>query len=960
MSDLRRRGGAVRRTRLAAFTTLPLLAGLLSAGVHWESTAQAEARDPATVKTSAVQAASSAGSRSFTVSIDGRGTFAASLPPSSVATYVLPADGSTVQEWRTTPNGTSLGDEVAPQPAVGLGTSTSGPVIAVSPGQQYQKMTGFGAALTDSAAYLISRSASRDTIMKDFFSPAGAGFTMVRLPMGASDLEVSPSFQSYQDSPQAAFSVAHDTAYIIPLLQQAKGLQPGLQILATPWSAPGWMKTSGEFDGVCGTGPNQTNSLLPVYYPAYAQYFVKFIQAYQSRGLPIAMVSMQNEPENCNSTYPTMNMTAADEATFAGDLSSALSAAHLTSTKILGFDHNWYTNSGAVDTYAQDLVAAAGTKVGAIGYHCYGADDGLNGYTTQIPYSKTLQVLMTECSGFVSDTDTATNLVSEVREDLLGPIEYSASSSLYWSLAMEPTGTVNSQPTTGPHVGGCDDCRGMVMINGTGAGDFSVSQDYYYWEQFSKFVEPGARRIGSTDLGLGDIETVAFQNPDGSIVVVALNSASPASYVGNIVQWNGDTKAQKTAWLVGPDGHRRWISNIATYNCLKANGAGGPVVLSSFALDQLPDLTNVWAVCGADKIGVNSMLQAGVYAKASSSFYARSSNGDYTLKLTTSHLTFSETSSGRVLWQEPGGTELILQPDGNLVLYNGPTVVWASNTVGSGAEWLDVNNGGALVLYNAEGNIVWSSEGPPSGYIGHIVQWTDDTKAQKTAWLVGPDGQRRWISNIATYNCLKANGAPGPDQLSAFTLDRMPDLTNVWAVCGADDIGVNSMLQTGFYARSSNADYTLKLAGSDLTLTDTSGNIIWSTGYGGDDLILQSDGNLVEYHGGTAVWASNTVGSGAVWLIVNNDGTLELYNSAGSQVWTNVNPAHYIGHIVEWVNGGGQPNTSWLVEANGERYWIPNTSTYSCLVNEGHTDLGPQPSGVLNDLPDSGQWASCP
>ncbi len=73
-----------------------------------------------------------------------------------------------------------------------------------------------------------------------------------------------------------------------------------------------------------------------------------------------------------------------------------------------------------------------------------------------------------------------------------------------------------------------------------------------------------------------------------------------------------------------------------------------------------------------------------------------------------------------------------------------------------------------------------------------------------------------------------------------------------------------------------------------------------------------------------------------------------------------VNPATYIGHIVEWTNGGGQPNTSWLVGSNGERYWIPTTGIFFCLENEGHTDLGPQSSAVLSDLPDSGQWASCP
>ena len=106
-----------------------------------------------------------------------------------------------------------------------------------------------------------------------------------------------------------------------------------------------------------------------------------------------------------------------------------------------------------------------------------------------------------------------------------------------------------------------------------------------------------AVRIDSTDLGSGSVETVAFQNPDGSIVLVALHADSFSQFAGHIVQWDGDTKPQKTAWLVGPDLHRRWIPDIATYNCLKAHGAPGPDVLSSSILDALPDINGVWAVC---------------------------------------------------------------------------------------------------------------------------------------------------------------------------------------------------------------------------------------------------------------------------------------------------------------------------------------------------------------------------
>ena len=163
--------------------------------------------------------------------------------------------------------------------------------------------------------------------------------------------------------------------------------------------------------------------------------------------------------------------------------------------------------------------------------------------------------------------------------------------------------------------------------------------------------------------------------------------------------------------------------------------------------------------------------------------------------------------------------------------------------------------------------------------------WKGDTKTYKTAWLVGPDGHRRWISDADTYNCLKANGAPGPDELSSKKLDALPDIYEVWAVCGDSRIGTNSMLQTGFYARSLNGAYTLRLGRSNLTLTDSSGHVVWSTGHGGSHLILRGDGNLVEYARGKVVWASNTKGSGAVWLDITDDGHLTLSTSSGTVVW---------------------------------------------------------------------------
>ena len=137
--------------------------------------------------------------------------------------------------------------------------------------------------MTDSAASVIAASPQRNAIMNDLFSASGARFSFVRLPMGGTDFVANPAFQSYDDMPSgqtdpqlAKFSVAHDAAATIPLLQQARALSPSLKLLATPWSAPGWMKFGGTFKGSCVGGANYLRNDL---YDVYASYFAKFVQA---------------------------------------------------------------------------------------------------------------------------------------------------------------------------------------------------------------------------------------------------------------------------------------------------------------------------------------------------------------------------------------------------------------------------------------------------------------------------------------------------------------------------------------------------------------------------------------------------------------------------------------------------------------------------------------------------------
>jgi glucosylceramidase len=449
--------------------------------------------------------------------------------PANAQVKAAGAKNEAVQVWLTDTTGSSLGPALLTQkPDLHFGSlSSQTPSIAVDTATIYQSILGFGGAMTDAAAYEIYSSPDRDAIMNELFGPGGADFDFIRLPMGASDL--SRAEYSYDDMPGGetdpalnSFSVAHDTAYIIPILQQALSIDPHLKILATPWSAPAWMKSGDTFVGDC-TGTE--NYLNPTYYSAYAEYIAKFVQAYEGAyNIPIYMVSMENEPQNCNSGYATMNLDATgpnpNEATLAPYLRSALDAAGYGKVEILGYDHNWYDSDSDPTTYPENLMSS-GAPVDAIGYHCYNTPSGVTDpYDAQSVFHDSYPdtaILFTECSGGTWATNQADNLVWEALNNVIGPMRNWAAASDYWTMATDQS--------NGPNVGGgCTTCRGMVTVNSDGT--FTPNEDYYAWAQFSKFVQPDAVRIGSPDLESAGLPNIAFQNPDGSIITVVLNSNS--------------------------------------------------------------------------------------------------------------------------------------------------------------------------------------------------------------------------------------------------------------------------------------------------------------------------------------------------------------------------------------------------------------------------------------------------
>lgn len=395
------------------------------------------------------------------------------------------------------------------------GTGSGGTLITVSPTTTFQTISGFGAALTDSSAWLMENrmsAAQRDKLLRQLFSPeAGIGVNYLRLPMGASDFTAS-GFYSYNDNPpggsdptQANFSVAHDEQYIIPQLLQARDLNPDLKIMASPWSAPAWMKTNNSMTG----GSLRTN-----YEASYALYLAKFIQAYETAGLPIDALTLQNEPLH-TSNYPTMAMSATQQTNLIKNHVGPLFAAEGIDTKIVAYDHNWDNTAYPLQVLGDP---DANQYVAGTAFHAYAGN--VSAQTTVRNAHPDKDIYFTEITGGDWATNFGDNLVWNFQNIFIGATRNWAKTALLWNIALDQN--------NGPHQGGCSDCRGVVTIN-SNTGNATFNEEFYSLGQMTKAVQSGAVRINST--ANSTFNTVAFTNPDGSTALVALNPNSAASTI---------------------------------------------------------------------------------------------------------------------------------------------------------------------------------------------------------------------------------------------------------------------------------------------------------------------------------------------------------------------------------------------------------------------------------------------
>lgn len=383
--------------------------------------------------------------------------------------------------------------------------------IEVDARHRFQTMAGFGAGLTDASAWLIQHQMSEaqgQALLQELFGrgPTGVGFDFIRLTIGASDF--SRQHYSYDDQPAGKtdpslndFSIAPLQAEVLPVLKQALAINPQLQVMASPWSAPGWMKSNDSLI---------QGRLKPEMYGVFAEYMLRYVEAMRAEGVPIFALTLQNEPHFEPPDYPGMRLDPAARAAVIGDHLGPLLRAKAPGTAILEWDHNWKEPESPLAVLND---AKARPFIQGVAWHCYEGEVSAQAQVQAAYPDK--DVWLTECSGGRWKPHWPETLPWMMHNLIIGGTRNGARGVLMWNLALDEN--------DGPHLGGCKDCRGMVTINSK-TGAVTRNMEYYAFAHASRFVRQGAQRIASSS-DLDGLDSVAFQNPDQSIVLIVSNGA---------------------------------------------------------------------------------------------------------------------------------------------------------------------------------------------------------------------------------------------------------------------------------------------------------------------------------------------------------------------------------------------------------------------------------------------------
>lgn len=418
--------------------------------------------------------------------------------------------------------------------------------IVVDDRQSFQNVEGFGFALTGGSAEAIiaMKPSDRTALLRQLFGreEGQAGINYLRLTVGASDLN---SFVfSYDDLPEGGedfalerFSLAQDLKDVVPVMQEILKINPGIKTLASPWSAPTWMKESGNVRG---------GKLRKECYGVYADYFVRYVQAMAARGIHIDALTIQNEPLN-NRNTPSMPWTPQEQAEFIGKhLGPRLQAAGLD-TRVILFDHNCDRPDYPLTILAD---SEAGKYSSGVAYHHYAGD--MSAMTQTHTVRPDIDIYFTEQMTTERPGSDHINIASSVKRTVIDVMRNWSRNSILWNLAAD------SQNDPHTDNGGCSMCQGAITIDNGSLTSYNIA--YYTIAHASRFVPDGSLRIYSTDpdseaynlhedeqahdvkrlVGSprsGVLPNVAFLTPDGKKVLIVANTSNTLQTVK--IQHNG-------------------------------------------------------------------------------------------------------------------------------------------------------------------------------------------------------------------------------------------------------------------------------------------------------------------------------------------------------------------------------------------------------------------------------------
>ena len=382
--------------------------------------------------------------------------------------------------------------------------------IFIDPSAKFQTFVGVGAALTDAAAetfYKMPQAQQREFLKAHFDPEEGIGYTLGRIPIHSCDFS-SASFTYVDEGDQElkSFDICHDLKYRVPFIKEALAVADGdFRLYASPWSPPAWMKTNNDM--------LQGGKLKPEYAASWANYYIKFIEAYEQQKIPIWGLTVQNEPM-AKQRWESCIYTAEEERDFVKNhLGPTLVQAGMKDKKLIVWDHNRDLMVHRASTILNDPDAAQ--YVWGVGFHWY--DGGLHDNTKLVnAIYPDINLIFTEGCNYPWNfkkmhewhwgENYGRNMIHDFNGGAVGWTD--------WNILLDETGGPN-------HVGNF--CYAPVHGD-TQTGKLHYMNSYYYIGHFSKFIRPGARRISSSSMAKNLLST-AFHNEDGTIAVGVMNQS---------------------------------------------------------------------------------------------------------------------------------------------------------------------------------------------------------------------------------------------------------------------------------------------------------------------------------------------------------------------------------------------------------------------------------------------------